>query len=804
MNATNLKLIWRNLWKNANISAVNILGLSVSLAICTLIVLFLQFEYSFDRSNPDQQDMYRLLTTFKYPNSPERQTAMASPMMGPFLERESGAIEQYLRVMHDNENFLCRSGGQEVAIGKSLQVDSTFFSFFDFPLLYGDRANAFQRPEDILLTRPVSEALFGETDPIGKIIEYTFPNGPDQDTTVHYVVSAVFDDLPDNSHLQFDALTWLDDRIFSHADNGNRWHGVSTNTYFKCRPSAGDADEIAATFPVLLKKEMPNSEMVGVSLQPFSDIHLGSMPLEYDNNNFEKSDRKYMKVLGLVALFILLISCINFANLSTVLAMRRVQEVGVRKSLGASNSHVLGQFLGEAVLLSALGGALALFWVEMMRIPFLALIGRGIDLTISPTIILAFIAAVIFLGLLAGLFPAIQAARYSAVEAFQRKGTSVSAKRPFVQRLVVVQFVLAGMLIIGSVISHSQLQYLQNKDLGFRYDQVLELNIGSSNWAHAASIKKELAAIPGVVEVSGSDVSLGEINGQNGVLVRNEKTREFENFVMSINRVNHNFFDLYEMEFVAGQAPTEESTAGEKAYVVNESFVKKVGWKNDPIGQEVLRNGYDRGQPGRVVGVIKDIHHNTLHHQITPICFQVSDFTPIISLKVNPADMKAVLAQCQQVWNSRIKDRPFTFEFMDDHFAQLYLTENRLGRLLLAATILAILIACLGLLALSAFIIQQRTKEIGIRKVLGATTAGLVGLLSKDFLQLVVIALAIASPLAYYFMDNWLADFAYRISIQWWVFAVAGLTAVTVAFLTVGFQSVKAALANPVESLRSE
>ena len=670
MNLTNLKLIWRNLLKNTGISAINVFGLSISLAVSTLIILFLQFEYSFDRANPAHEDIFRLVTTFKYPNSPESNNAMSSPMMGPYLQRECSDIEEYLRVYIDNENFLCRANGREKTIEKNLVVDSSFFSFFNYPLLYGNEHTAFNRLENILITRPVSEELFGTENPVGQTLEYTYALDAGRDTIIQYIISAVFDHLPSNSHLHFESLMPLNNRQFDNRNKGSLWHGVYTNTYFRLRSSSVDANQVAAKFPSLLKKEMPNSDMIGLSLQAFNSIHLDSGQLQRDPNNFEKSDRKYLQVLGLIALFILLISSINFANLSTVLAMRRVREVGVRKSLGANKIAILAQFLGEAILMSVLGGVLALFWVKFLCEPFLSLLGRSIDLTFSPIMMIGYAAAVLLLGLIAGFFPAIQTARYSAVEAFQRLGTSVSVKRPFIQRLVVLQFMLSAMLIIGSVISYKQLWFLQNKDLGFQYAQVMELDLGSSNWTRAGALKKELTSIPGIIDISGSDVSLGTINTQNGVKVRNEETQKRENYPMSINRAGYNYFDLYEMQFVAGRAPTPEGAANEQEFVVNESFVKRVGWKGDPIGQEIGRARVGEDEMGRVVGVIKDIHHNTLHNQIAPICFQASDFSPFLSLKINPTNLQNVLPRINQIWNNHIKDRPFDYKFYGCSFCR--------------------------------------------------------------------------------------------------------------------------------------
>ena len=805
MNLTNFKLIYRNLLKHTGITAINIFGLSISLSICLLIVLFLRFEYSFDKSNPNHEALARLVTTFKYPNSPERDMALAAISMGPYLERESQDIEQYLRVITNNENFLLRANGSERAIEKNILVDSTFFSFFNYPLLYGDPETVFEHLDNIVITKSVSEALFGESNPIGQLIDYTYGIGESRDTTIHYKVTGVFDDLPANSHLQFETLRPLDERPYTYnRSKGNLWHAIVANTYFRLRSQTKDLKQVAATFPELLKKEMPGSEMVGLSLQSFDDIHLGSNYLEADGDNFQKSDRKYLNILGLVALFILMISSINFANLSTVLAMRRVQEVGVRKSLGASSGNVLLQFLGEALLMALVSGLLAVFWMELLRSPFLSIIGREVDLVFDPLMIVGYVGVIVFLGIIAGIFPASQAASYSPVQAFNRKGTSVSVKRPFVRRLVIAQFMLSGMLIIGSLICYQQLNFLQNKDLGFQYDQVIELSLGYTNGAKGLAMKKEMEAIPGVIKVSGSDASLGAIAGQNGMLIRDEKTLKTENYPMSINRVDDDFFDLYEMKFVEGRAPRKEAVTEENEFVVNESFVKKVGWKENPIGKEIWRATAEGGEEGRVVGVIKDIHHNNLRFEITPVVFQTSDYFRFLSLKVNAANAQQVLTQAQQVWDKHIKDKAFEYRFMDERFAQLYHSESRLSRLLLIATVLSILIACLGLLALSSFIIQQRTKEIGVRKVLGATTTQIVGLLSKDFLTLVFIAFLLASPVAWYFMNGWLENFAYRIHIPIWIFLLAGIAAMLVAFLTVSLQSVRAASANPVKSLRNE
>lgn len=804
MKQLHFKLMLRNLLKNANFSAINIFGLSASLAVCLLIGLYLHFETNFDRSNPAHPKMYRLLTTFKYPNSPESTHALSSVMMGPYLHRECRDVEQYLRVVvGGSEKMLCRSGRREATLQQSFEVDPSFFEFFKYPMLEGDHRTALSKPGSIVLTRPVSEALFGTEMPLGKTLEtqFTLPSG--KDTSIFFQVSGVLADLPHNSHLQFDALFPLDTRPYETWAPGARWHGIVANTYFRLHPSAQSGAALEPVFAEALKKEMPNSEMIALHMQPFSDIHLGSTQIE-DAHNYLKSNQKYIGILGMIALFILIISSVNFANLSTVLALKRGQEVGIRKSLGASRGDILQYFLGESSVMALLAGALGLFWATLLRKPFLDMLGRDFELPFPTPVLAAFVGVVCLLGLSSGLYPALQAARHGVLKAIKGQGTALSVKRPFVQRLVVLQFALSGMLIIGSLICYHQLSFLKNKDLGFQYAQVVELNIGAGNWMHSSTLKTELAALPGVVAVSGSDASLGTIDAQNGVMVRDPETRQWENFPMSIIRADYNYFDLYQMQFVAGRAPSREGAANELEYVVNESFIKKVGWKNDPIGQEIARAGYGNPVPGRVVGIIRDVHHNTLRHAIQPICIQASQYSSIISLKIAPANIQTTLKQAEAVWAQHIKDRPFDFTFMDAHFAKVYDSENRLAQALFLATLLSIVIACLGLLALSAFIISRRTKEIGIRKVLGASVASIVGILAKDFLVLVAVSFAIASLPAWYFMKHWLNDFAYHIDMAWWMFAASGAAALLIAFLTVGIQSVRSALANPVVSLKNE
>ncbi len=430
MNRLSLKTAVKSIAKYPGVSLINWAGLALGLTVCGFIALFLRHEYRFDRFHPNADRIFRLNTTFKYPNSPERSTAMASIMMGPFLQRESGAVEDYLRIVSGSEDFLVRVENKQTAIKKSLLADPGFFSFFNFPLRYGNPETALKTPGGIVISRAVSEQLFGQEHPIGKVIDFSYTITPGRDTTERYPVTGVFETLPLYAHLQFDAVFPLDEKAYQW-DLNNRWHSIVTNTYLRLRP--GQTAQNAAAFEKLLPKEMPNSQMIGLSLQPIADVHLGSMKLEYDLNNFQRSDRKYAYVLGFVALFILLIGGINFTNLYSVLANRRMKEVAVRKSIGASRGDVIRQFLGESLLLALLAGVAAIGVIGFLKAPFQELMGRALDMAINPVFIVGMLGLAALAGLAGGLIPALRLSNFSAARAFQQNATASSTKATFYQ-----------------------------------------------------------------------------------------------------------------------------------------------------------------------------------------------------------------------------------------------------------------------------------------------------------------------------------------------------------------------------------
>ncbi|MCB9305373.1 MAG: ABC transporter permease [Lewinellaceae bacterium] len=794
----------RHFVKYPVISLVNLTGLALGLAVCGLIALFLRYEWAYDRSNPRADRSYRLVTTFKYPNSPERATALSAAPMGPFLQHNNPDVEAYLRVLTWEEDFLCRSEGRSAGVEKCLAVDSSFFSFFELPLRYGEPAKVFGHSNNILISEALNRQLFDGGNSLGRTLEHRYSRQSGKDTTVFYTIAGVFERTASPSHLQCDAIIPLDERQFESMDPNARWHGVVVNTYLRLRAQAPPPAQVATTFSGLLKGEMPNSQMIALDLQAMPDIHLGSMNLEYDYNNFEKSDRKYLYVLGLIALLILLIAGINFTNLSFALANRRMKEVAVRKTIGASRFDLIRQFMGESLLLACLAGALSLLLIPLLEPVFGRLIDRAPAWRIDASYIAGLGMLVLALGIVSGIFPALRLSQFSAAKAFQRHSRSGSVRQPFVRGLVVAQFSLSVMLIAGMLICYRQLWFLRHADMGYDPSQVIQVEMGDANYFKYPALKAEISRIPGVEAVSGSSHTIDAITTVNGVMVRRPDAGKWENFPMNIIRADANLFETLDLPFLAGTPPGPEQAATGRAYVVNESFLKKVGWKGDPLALQVIRNGLPETEIGRVAGVIRDFHQNTLHRPIEPICIQISEANSVLLVRLRTAARQETLAAISDIWKQQIADRPFDYAFLDDRFAAMYAAEERLGQSLLAATLLAILIACMGLLALSSFVIQQRSKEVGVRKVLGASVSSVVMLLSREYLVLVALAVVIATPPAWYLMQQWLEDFAYRIDIQVWVFAVAGLCAAAAAFATVGTISARAALANPVQALRDE
>lgn len=804
-----VSLAFKNLWRRRFVAGINLLGLSVGIAVCALIGLFMRHEYSFDRFHDKAGRIARLNTTMKYPGASETTSAYSSFPMGAFLsEVFEKDVETVCRLTPIDRDFILQNGDKRTTIRQVFAADSTFFHVFGFRLLQGDPDEALSRPQGIVLTRKTAEAIFLTADALGKTLSKTYASPYTQaDTTEFYTVTGVLDDVPATSHLQFDALLSGSKKPFWAVWNPEieaDWHALGTITYVLFRSDKTDLAALDAQIPDLLKTRMQGAQNVAHHLHPLTAIHLGSKGITADKaSNFAAFDGQYLRIFGFIGLFILLIAAINYANLSTVLAGRRAREVAVRKTIGADRSAVAVQFLTEAVLTTALALLTAAAWVALGQ-PLLEKIDyplAALNALQTPGVIATLLAGVLALGIVAGAYPAFLIGRVGPASVLRGQKLNLKSKNPLVTVLVSGQFVAAIMLIIGTMVCYQQMQFLQKADLGYSTDQIVSLDLGMSNLMKAQVLKEKMTQVPGVLGATVSDQVMG--NGFITYGVRYVNNGKMEHVSMPCLSADEDFAGVYNMQVAAGRAFSRTGAENGSEYLINETLARRIGWTPEQaLGQQIAIAW--QPQYGTIVGVLKDFHFNSLHHRIEPVCVRSGNLANGISLKLAGGDLAGTLRQAEAVWRTVVADRPFEYKWADAQFAEAYRAETRFSRLTGLGAGLAVFIACLGLLGLVTFMAEQRVKEIGIRKVLGASVAAITSLLARDFLKIVVVAFVLASPLAWWTMNHWLADFAYRVEVGAWTFVAAGVAAGAVALLTVGFQSVKAALADPVKSLRND
>ena len=795
------KVAIKNLLRFRFVSIINLIGLTTGFAVCGMIYFFVQQELSYDQFHTKADRIYRLTSELKYPGTTPRTLAISAATMAPHLQQKMGEIEGFTRLIPFEKKVIYRQGDKEVVIENAFAADTSFFTLFDFKLLYGDKNTVLKDPANVVISKDLSNKLFGNENPLGKLLTQTFA-AAEKDTTVAYIIAGVLDNIPQNSHLQFDAIFNIQSSLPGDWQ-GQEWHSLIGITYLLARSPISNIPSLEDRIAQSLKGVMASSEYVQLHLQPLSDVHLASTNIDSDDYNYQKFNKQYIYIFSIIAFIVLAIAGVNFTNLSTVIANKRAKEIGIRKTIGADRKSIIIQFLGESVLLTAMAALLGIALIDLLHTPLEHFINRTIDTPIfqDATFLLAMIGLVITLGILAGLYPALYISSFLPVQAIKKLQTSKTPKRLVISSLVVVQFITATALIIGTVVVISQLNYLKNKEKGYEISQVISLNLGAGNWSKYNALKNEWLGVAGVEDVTAARNELGGEAFQTGIFFKNP-SGEMQNIAIPVMMTDKNYFTFYKMKFAAGQSFSENALETGNEYIINETLAKQIGWK-DPIGQP-MKLGW-APETGKIVGVVKDFNFNTLHHKIPPLCIQASTGSnQEVSIKVNTKDLSGTLSALENSWKKQINDRPFDYQFLDEHFATLYESETRISRLITAAALLAVIIACLGLFGIAAFTTEQRTKEIGIRKVLGASVSDVIGLLSKDFMILVIISIIIASPIAWYVMNRWLQDFAYRIDIQWWMFVLAGAAAIGIALLTVSFQAIKAAVANPVESLRSE
>lgn len=668
-------------------------------------------------------------------------------------------------------------------------------------MVRGDMQAALLKPHSAVLTEETAKKLFGDADPMGKTVTHY------GDDTTAFIVTGIMANVPKNSQLQFDGLfsfssvykPWM----FSN------WGGNWLNTYLELAPGTNVA-ALEKKFPAFIKRHMgpDGTKFIKLFVLPLKDVHANAADIGLDYINYQKFDKKYTSLFGIIALIVLVIACVNFINLSTARSAERAREVGIRKSIGAYRFQLAAQFLGETVMISFMALLLALVFVEL-ALPYINnLSERDISLPIFHS--LGFIASIlggtILVGIISGIYPAIYLSSFRPVKVLKGSVQVGKNKGGLRNVLVVTQFASAVFLMIATIFVLKQLNYMQKQDPGYSRDQIVNIPVDGVTTKKYELFKSELSGSSLIAGVTASKDIMGSHLDQGGVMFKpaNGPKQQLGTTIMI---VDNNYLNLYKMKLVAGNNFTSDKALNGKQFIINEALAKELLKDNRkaPLSSLIgAQFGLDSSTT--IVGVAKDFNFNSLHYKIEPMCLYSQDQWGFrdVSVKINGGQTSAALAFIKLKWQSLYPDYPFEYQFLDDHFNEVYKADNQVSQIVGILAGLTIFISCLGLFGLASYSAEKRIKEIGVRKVLGASVQNIVLLLASNFLRLVFIAIVIAVPIAWYAMRKWLQDFAYRIDIQWWVFVLAGAAAVTIAFVTVSFQSIKAAVANPVKSLRSE
>jgi putative ABC transport system permease protein len=787
-----IRIAWRNLSKHKLHSFINILGLSIGVTVCLLIVFFVKYENKWDHHTKSNL-IYRLNETQDFPGSDVINVGFSMFPMGPAIKQEFPQVENFVRFFKSSQRQISNAD-KKLVFTQAFWADPSVFDIFDLNLIDGDKKSALTEPNTAVLTETAAKKVFGTADAAGK----TFL----RDSTP-FKVNAVIKDLPGNSHLQFDALFSI---ITINDDYKENWGENNTSTYLLLKPGTDPAD-LEKGFPAYLARHMWTAEQVKaykLYLQPLNKIHLGSANVMQDIFNFKSFNGSYISIFIVLAIIILVIAFINFINLSIASSATRAKEVGIKKTVGAGKSGIATQFISETVFLTLISFTLALLF-SYIALPLLnRLTDRSIEFRsfITPLNILMFYATAIVLGILAGLYPSFYIASFKAINVLKGKVFEPNQRFPVRNILVTGQFAIAVALIIAALLVNSQLNYMQNQDPGFDKEQVVILPVSNQVMEKRVVLQNRLLSTKGVKNISFSGQRLGNDFSQ-GYVKYETPGQGIKEGNVAFQRTDERYIPLYDLQIIKGHNFREVAgTVERQEYIINESLAKQIGW-DDPVGKNFAQGGTTTPL-GKIVGVVKDFNFNSLKAKIEPLCISNLPLYKEISIRIAPGNIQQTLNNIKSGWDEVINDRPFEYSFLDEHFGNLYKTELQLGRVTGIAAGLSIFIASLGIFGLISITIQQRTKEIGIRKVLGASISNIVFLFSKGVLKLVLIALLIAFPISWWAMNSWLQDFAYRINMEWWVFAVAGSAALAIALITISFQAIKAAIANPVKSLRTE
>jgi len=802
-----IKTAFRSLMKNKGFTAINVLGLALGLATCLLIVFYVFDELSYDRYNVNADRIYRVNEAIRF-GGVANDYAVTPPPLAAAMKADYPEVEQIVR-FRSRGGFQVRKGNQEISEMAMVYADPSLFRVFTLPMIAGNPASALNEPHSVVITERTALKYFNTTNAVGKI--FTFND------TAQYKVTGVIQNVPKQSHFNYDFFLSM-----SSLPEGRQiaWFSSNFNTYVLLRKGA-DSKAFEAKFPAFFRNHAgPSLESIlhltydkflqggnyfKFNLIPLKDIHLHSnMIAELGGNG----NVEYVYIFSAIAMFILLIACVNFMNLSTARSSNRAREVGVRKVLGSPRKYLIFQFLTESIIVTLVSAIIAVFaaWAALPLFNQLA----NKELTITPQIIGWLLPVLFFMiiviGGLAGSYPAFFLSGFQPIDVLKGK-ISAGFKGGFLRSsLVVFQFAISIFLIVGTVVIYNQLKYIQNKDLGYNRDHVLTVWNVNVLGDKAKPFKQEIKQLTGVQNATLTGALPTDDYGNTSTIFKDPVVDQKRSLMTQMWNIDEDYIPTLKMKMVAGRNFSSQMLTDSTAVIINETAAKALAYAN-PINQ-MLYVPQDQNakilKPYHIVGVVKDFNFQSLRDNVTPLILFYGEDRGALSVNISSANIPSLVDKIKTKWTSFSPNEQFSYSFMDADFDSLYRTEQRISTLSVIFTSLAIIIACLGLFGLAAYAAEQRTKEIGIRKVLGASMSGIVGMLSRDFIKLVIIAIVIASPLAWYAMNYWLQDFAYRINIQWWIIALAGTAAILIAFVTISFQSIKAALTNPVKSLRSE
>ncbi len=794
-----LKIALRNLWKYKVFTGINVLGLSLAIGASILLLLTSFKQLSFDRFHANKDRLYRLYWEEYKASGVERSAGMPAPVRAAVEENAPG-VEAVARWAGWSATVL--RDGQPLELGINF-TEPDFFRMFSFPLLRGDAERALADPNGVVLSRKYAERIFGEADPMGRALEVAL-----QGRRLNLVVTGIVEDFPDHSSLRYGMITRFENYP-TYEEEKDRWDNYFMNTYVLLAPKV-DADQVEAQFETIVHKYRNESieqlrrdgavpdaegEVMRLRLQPFTDMHF-DRTVERDGVSIA-----FPVALIIISAFILAIAAINFVNLTLGGALRRAREVGVRKVLGASRGQLIGQFWGEALLVVGLSLGLGLALTQWLLPAFNANFNQSLALG-HPHLIAALALILAIVGLSGGGYPAFVLARFPAADVL--KG-STAVQRPGRLRngLMLIQFTASVLLIACTIIVAQQIDYLRDKPLGYNEELVVSIPLpGDADGRQAVErLRNELSAYPEVRQVSGAYRNMGR--GKDGGIVTSiisftQDERELYTYWIP---VDYDYLETLEIPLVEGRSfDRERASDSTAAVIVNETFARQLG--EGPVLGTVLET-----EPRReIIGVVRDFHFLSLEEAMEPLSLVIARDFPLyyVLVRIAPDQVPATLALLERTWKALYPQSEYLGSFLDENNERLYRAEQAMGRIFTSASLLTIILSCMGLFGIAMLVIAQRTKEIGIRKVLGASVGQIVGLVSADFLKIIAVAIVLATPLAWWAMRAWLDGYAYRVDIQWWVFPAAGLLALLVAFGTLSWQSVRAARGNPVEALRDE